>query len=304
MYVFAFLTHTAFDSYLICMVCTMVSILFLFLSPIFHFLGWFPMYVRWWLQSSVLYVTLFCLFISVSACTLWVKPWACPCWNIWINNIYILIYSANEYIIRPTACKGRATPCSAGMDDVCNIVIAAPTIMLMDDGHAVWPSPDCPLFWVLNSGSTVCVINQLHHVHERSWGCGCWWMLRIVSIGGAELWKGCWLQLNELHPWCIAGPKYLRRRGTAEQYRRDLVEWSESMSEVWKLEVRGQRDRGLGFRNVRRGLRQEKNWSELPTLRTGVSRMIWHIIVDIRTAEMEHTWGVYILRGNAMCNAE
>jgi hypothetical protein len=76
--------------------------------------------------------------------------------------------------------------------------------------------------------------------------------------GGAELQKGHWLQLNRLHPQCIAGPKYLQDDGKAEQCRRDLVERSESKSEMRKAEVGEQRVGGSGCRNVGSG-RQEEN---------------------------------------------
>jgi hypothetical protein len=57
--------------------------------------------------------------------------------------------------------------------------------------------------------------------------------------------------------------------GTAEQYRRGLVELSDSESEMRKAGDGGQRDRGLGFWNARKGIARR---GELSVLRTGVSR--------------------------------
>jgi hypothetical protein len=67
--------------------------------------------------------------------------------------------------------------------------------------------------------------------------------------------KGHCLQLNGLHPQYITGPKYFQMFGKVELDWRDLVELSESKSEVRKPEGGNQRDRGSGVWNVRRGTR-------------------------------------------------
>jgi hypothetical protein len=95
-----------------------------------------------------------------------------------------------------------------------------------------------------------------------SWGMFFWYVITIPVTdlkksqcyvlflsGGAELQKGHWLQLNGLLPQCIAGPKYLWSVGNAEQYWRDLVERSESKSEMQKTEVGRPGDRCSGCWN-------------------------------------------------------
>jgi hypothetical protein len=85
-------------------------------------------------------------------------------------------------------------------------------------------------------------------------------MLCYVSFlsRGVEIRKGRWLQLDGLFPRCIASPKYLWSVGQAEQSWGDLVERSESKSEMRKMEVGGQGVAGLVCQNVGEDLRQEE----------------------------------------------
>jgi hypothetical protein len=46
-----------------------------------------------------------------------------------------------------------------------NVFVATPAVVLVEHGHAVWPSSHSPLFQVWNSGGAVCIIYQLHQIH-------------------------------------------------------------------------------------------------------------------------------------------
>jgi hypothetical protein len=75
-------------------------------------------------------------------------------------------------------------------------------------------------------------------------------LLRIVLIRRSRDSERTLASTNGLHPRCIDGPKYLRKSEDRSKVGNDLVERSESKSEVRKSEVGGYRIGGSGCRRV------------------------------------------------------
>jgi hypothetical protein len=71
-------------------------------------------------------------------------------------------------------------------------------------------------------------------------------MLRIVLIRRSGDSERTSASTNGLRPRCIAGPKYLWKSEDRSKVGKDLVERSESKSEVRKSEVGGHRVGGSG----------------------------------------------------------